>query len=92
MEKDISCDTVFPDDNIYETQCAVIYALVYISHFLITLILLFINYTSIKSNSIFFIPTQKKLHTCTFISSYFIIITENIKANIKLISIKGVLL
>jgi DNA-binding HxlR family transcriptional regulator len=27
MENDSSYDTVFPDDNIYETQCAVIYAL-----------------------------------------------------------------
>lgn len=27
MNKDTSCDTVFPDDNIYETQCPVIYAL-----------------------------------------------------------------
>lgn len=27
MKKDTSCDTVFPDDNIYETQCPVIYAL-----------------------------------------------------------------
>jgi len=27
MKKDISCDTVFPDDNIYETKCPVIYAL-----------------------------------------------------------------
>jgi DNA-binding HxlR family transcriptional regulator len=27
MKNDISCDTVFPDDNIYETQCPVIYAL-----------------------------------------------------------------
>ena len=27
MKNDISCDTVFPDDNIYQTQCPVIYAL-----------------------------------------------------------------
>ena len=27
MKKEISCNTVFPDDNIYETQCPVIYAL-----------------------------------------------------------------
>lgn len=27
MNKDTICDTVFPDDNIYETQCPVIYAL-----------------------------------------------------------------
>lgn len=27
MKKDTSCDTVFPDDNIYEAQCPVIYAL-----------------------------------------------------------------
>lgn len=27
MNKDTSCDAVFPDDNIYETQCPVIYAL-----------------------------------------------------------------
>ncbi|OPJ62814.1 winged helix-turn-helix transcriptional regulator [Clostridium chromiireducens] len=27
MKKDTSCDTVFPDDNIYETECSVIYAL-----------------------------------------------------------------
>lgn len=27
MNKDTSCDTVFPDDNIYETECPVIYAL-----------------------------------------------------------------
>ena len=27
MEKNTSCYTVFPDDNIYEKQCPVIYAL-----------------------------------------------------------------
>lgn len=27
MKKNTSCDTVFPDDNIYETECPVIYAL-----------------------------------------------------------------
>lgn len=27
MKKNANCNTVFPDDNIYETQCPVIYAL-----------------------------------------------------------------